>query len=263
VQALLEVDATKRLTASEALRHPWLSKVGVSAEARASRFVAGSALSGRVALGLRSYMQAGPAARQCLQLLASRSSTSSAEPSSPGDAELGAAFLEADADGKGVVSLRDLVASMGSRASCAADRAEVEGLLQAADLGRSSSRSSFSYTEFLAACLCTRFSSTQELATATFRALDIGNVGRLYLADISRLFEGRLLEFLPRDRPFTLEEWTDGVRATDGIASPGQVVKLRLCVAGSRLMTDRSHRVRSLGPSLWSSTLVPPRSMVV
>lgn len=210
--ALLEVSPEKRPSASEALAHPWLQQQPKNEAAEVPSGVARS---------LEMYARAKPVVRQCLSLIASRTNCADIE-------GLDAAFLNADKDSNGHVSLHDLACEFGF--------ADVGGLH--AQLQKGGGEGDISYTEFLAACLCGKFGSVRELAAQAFAALDADRDGQVSRKDVSEVFgQCPLLEALPNEKTFGVEDWVAAVQSANGSSSPSQVTKLRLCVAGARFLT--------------------------
>jgi len=197
---LLHPDPNMRLTAAEALEHPWLA--GHRPEA--------PPLTSAIRQSLADYTAATPVERCCLLIIAARLGAPDLE-------YLGAAFLGADSDGDGKLSRKDLAEALGSsRASWLWDTAvklDVDSVLRAADIDHSGE---IGYTEFVAACTYARHSSPAELVRRAFHALDTDRDGLLTLADVRGLFMERasdLLKALPQQRPFDLAEWSACVEA--------------------------------------------------
>merc|ERR1712066_1218587 len=191
---LLNPDAEERPTAAEALEHPWLR--------RHQPRQAG--LTPEIAHSLSRHCQATSVARCCLFIVAGRHGIPDLE-------ALGANFLSVDRDGDGKISREDLQEALesvqGSWWSTPTAEIDVDKVLQAADLDHTGC---IGFTEFVAACICARFGSAEELAHQAFYAMDSDRDGWVHVRDIRRLFRERdaqLLQRLPQARPFSLPEW--------------------------------------------------------
>lgn len=220
VRWLLQAEPAKRPSAAEALAHPWLVQGKIAA----------CGPKGQVVQSLSSYARASPAVRDCLLAVAARAG--------PEDTRgLDKVFLSLDADGDGQVSWQELARSLAGAGGYGEDKVDVEGVVQAADAGSSGD---ISYTEFIAACLLTRFGSVRDLAARAFSVLDDDRDGKVSVADLHEAFPGSDCSFaasLPQDRPFSMDEWCECVQAANTGVSTSRASKLRLCVAGARVLS--------------------------
>lgn len=215
---LLQADLKKRPTAAEALAHPWLVQLKAT----------GSGMAGKIAESISKYSRAPAAVRQCLCLIAAHSGRAEI-------AELDEAFSYLDFDFNGQVSQQALAAALGDTVGYGEDKVQIASLLQAAKLD---SDSKISYTEIAAACLLSSVGSVMDIAKRAFSVLDKDESGQVCMDDLRRRFPEKRSSFLaalPKDKPVTLKEWVECVRVASG-GSPGKVSKLRLCVAGARVM---------------------------
>jgi len=214
LRRLLQADPAQRPSAAEALMQPWVVQVKD----------ASAGVKGQVLQSLSSYLRASSAVRDCLMLVASCAGAKDVR-------GLDTIFLGLDGDGDGQLSWQELAAAFHVDAQRGGEDADAFSTLQAGEIR---------YTEFVAACLHGRFSSLKDLAARAFSVLDDDRDGKLSVAGIREAFpECRcsLLDGLPQDRAFGVEEWCERVRLANGCESPGRAAKLRLCVAGSRLLS--------------------------
>lgn len=195
VRSLLEEDPAKRPTAAEALDHPWLQR-HQPVQHRLTQDIAQS---------LSNYASLPPIARCCLLIIATRVNVADLQ-------TLGSFFLGADADGDGKLSQEDLEGALedvqqswwswGSKVDL-----DAETLLSAADL---SHKGSIGYTEFVAACICARHGSFEDLVRQAFYVLDTDRDGLVSVSAVRSLFrehDAPLLGMLPQSRPFNQAEW--------------------------------------------------------
>lgn len=219
VQWLLQPDPARRPSAADALAHPWMVQVKAAA----------CGLGGRVVQSLSSYARAAPAVRDCLLAVATRARAEDTT-------GLDKLFMGLDSDGDGKVSWMQLAAAIGEEIGHGADKVDVAAVLQASDLVYDGE---VSYTEFVAACLHSRFGSVRELAARAFTVLDDDRDGRIHAADIREAFPRSGCAFissLPEDRPLCQDEWCERVVAAASGSPLGKSSRLRLCAAGSRLL---------------------------
>uniref|UniRef100_A0A7S4RLT3 Non-specific serine/threonine protein kinase n=1 Tax=Alexandrium monilatum TaxID=311494 RepID=A0A7S4RLT3_9DINO len=228
VQWLLQPDPARRPSAAEALAHPWMVQVKATA----------SGLAAQVVQSLSSYARAPPVVRDCLLAVAAGVNAEDTK-------GLDRLFMGLESDGLGRISWKSLAAAIGEEVGHGEDKVDIARVLQATDLV---SDGEVSYTEFVAACLHSRFSSVRDLAARAFSVLDDDRDGKLNAQDIQEAFgrsDGSFVGSLPQDRAIGLDEWCERVHLAAGGASPGKASRLRLCVAGSRTLA------RHAGP--WAS----------
>jgi hypothetical protein len=166
------------------------------------------------------YVRAKPVIRQCLNCLASRSSGADLQ-------VFDALFRQADKNCQGNVSLREIVASSPQVASSypAVDGDHVDSVC---------------YTEFIAACLGSRYASSHDVMVGVFRSIDLDRDGLICQSDIpDSVCYRSLLKALPQGRSFGIEEWVAGINSANGLSSPSHVSKLRLSVAGARFLATK------------------------
>jgi len=201
VRFLLEVDPAKRPTATQALEHPWLQRY----EPVQHRFTLD------IAQSLSNYASLPSIARCCLLIIATRVDVPNLE-------MLGSFFLGADADGDGKLSREDLAGALADVQQSwwswgnTVD-VDAEKVLSAADLGH---KGAIGYTEFIAACICARHGSFEDLVRQAFYVMDTDRDGLVSIHQVRRLFRERdtpLLDMLPQLRPFNQAEWCQCLEA--------------------------------------------------
>jgi calcium-dependent protein kinase len=211
LESLLQVDPRQRPSAEEALASAWMLSVPAKEVHQG------------LAHDLAEYITAPEIVRCCLLSIAARGGGHSPEELE----QLRDAFLAIDADGDGSVTKQDLEEALGgifgfhfSSLLGFMPELDIDALLAAADLEQSGS---VSFSEFIAACLYSRYASLGSLAAEAFRALDHDDDGWIHMQDISHLFRESdlaILRKLPENRPFNIDEWCSCIRRveTKGVA---------------------------------------------
>mmetsp|Transcript_17647 Transcript_17647/g.40860 ORF Transcript_17647/g.40860 Transcript_17647/m.40860 type:complete len:625 (+) Transcript_17647:115-1989(+) len=216
-QRLIAKDPLKRLTAEEALEHPWLQKYTAATPLQAFG-------SNHVLQSFRAYEEAPAIVRCCLFLIVARQKVPDLE-------RLGETFLRLDKDGNGRLSKEELEEGMGDVTQTVDgvdEPCNVEFIMRAADLDHSGD---LDFSEFAAACLYISYSSNgslDELMEHTFAALDEDRDGHLSLDDVLPMFRERdaaSFSMLPTDRKFDMFEWVSCLRhaAAHGVANSLQM----------------------------------------
>jgi len=184
VRNLLVVDPAKRLTAEQALRHPWIAK-------RDGLQAATHAVDGTVVDALCKFARASKFRRACMSVMAW--SLSYEDRLSVRDA-----FYELDTTRKGTIKLCELREVLEKRFGV--PDAEVRSIFEALD---SSHDSEVHYSEFLAAMASTRIALREELLRATFKRFDTSGLGRITKRDLRQVlgdnFEGEQLDDLIKE----------------------------------------------------------------
>eukprot|EP00931_Biecheleriopsis_adriatica_P003549 TRINITY_DN105350_c0_g1_i1.p1 TRINITY_DN105350_c0_g1~~TRINITY_DN105350_c0_g1_i1.p1 ORF type:complete len:572 (-),score=106.06 TRINITY_DN105350_c0_g1_i1:40-1710(-) len=213
VRHLLRADAAKRPEAQIALEHPWIE----SHRPEIRKFPK------RVARSLHNHTTAHPVVRCCLFSIAARTGAA--------DSQLAHAFLGADSDGDGLISLEDLEEALSDLDGYKwwwdpVSRLRAEEVLAAANLDH---RGCLNFTEFVAAAITDRYENLEQLCLKAFYALDADRNGLLQVADLRKLFRERdrpFLDALPQDEGITKDVWCqrisdyiDSVESTQGDGS--------------------------------------------
>jgi len=193
---MLCLDASQRPTAAEALEHPWLQRHR-PCQPKFTQDIAQS---------LASYTTLPAIGRCCLLIIATRMNV-------PNLDELGSTFLGSDGDGDGKLSEEDISVALEEMQDSrwpwgSSVEIDVEKLLAAADLDHTGD---ISYTEFVAACICGRHGSFENIVCEAFNMLDTDRDGLLSLHQVKGLFRERdapLLARLPQNKPFNQSEWS-------------------------------------------------------
>lgn len=179
VGKLLVVDPRTRMTAPQAMEHPWL-RTRASASTVASAEVAGSLVNFRKLSRLR---------RMCALLMAV--SLTEAEKT-----QLHEDFLGLDEDGNGVISLQEFKQAVGDRFEAeqeskssgdyASSSEDVDALRAAFDSMDFDSSDSLSYTEFLAAVMYARLVPTEGHLMKAFQRFDRDAKGAIGKEDVAK-----------------------------------------------------------------------------
>jgi calcium-dependent protein kinase len=167
IRALLVFSPKNRMSAADALQHPFL--------ADAKRAVERKPLPAEVLRGLRLFAHTRRWKRAALEAVAF------SLPDEHEFSHLRDAFIKFDAHGTGFVQLDDFSAALAPLGVSATEAAE---LFNAAAAGHACG---LAYTEFLAATLPSRLVS-REVLEAAFTALDIDNAGFLTADSLRKLY---------------------------------------------------------------------------
>eukprot|EP00930_Biecheleria_cincta_P045602 TRINITY_DN31431_c0_g1_i1.p1 TRINITY_DN31431_c0_g1~~TRINITY_DN31431_c0_g1_i1.p1 ORF type:complete len:593 (+),score=118.15 TRINITY_DN31431_c0_g1_i1:264-1781(+) len=200
IKFVLVADPKARPQAKEATEHEWIDDHRPDMRKFPTR----------IARALARHNNLHPLMRLCLFNIAARTGAGS-------DPELGHAFLGADSDTDGLISISDLEQALEDMDSCtwwwdSARRADAAQVLAAADLDH---RGGLTFTEFVAAAITDKYHDIHDLATTAFNALDHDRDGLLKAADLHKLFRQRdrpFLEQLPQDRGFDVHAWCHAVK---------------------------------------------------
>lgn len=168
VRKLIVVDISKRLSAEEALSHPFITK-------RSDRAIAAAENSGvdeGVAASLQEYAQASKFKRACLSAMAWSLTNDERM-------QLRDAFLAIDTSNSGTISLPEFKAAVESRFEL--DDAKVKEMFGALDTSNSHE---IHYTEFLAAMVASRVNMHDELLKASFNRFDTDSTGFISCANL-------------------------------------------------------------------------------
>lgn len=168
VERLLVVDPEVRMTARQALEHPWIHNRD-TAVGEQGNFDQG------VADALCNFAQESKFRRACMQLMAW--SLSAAE-----RGEVRQAFLELDKDNTGSVKLTELKQILEDKFHIPED--ETIKVFQALDANNDDT---IFYSEFLAAMMSGRIALHDQLLKDTFRRFDVDKLGYLSAEDITKV----------------------------------------------------------------------------
>ena len=172
---LLQRDPQKRMTAEQALQHPWI----VQREMLRSTDSAG--LDDSMVTSLAKFAQASKFRRTCLQVMAW--SLTNAEM-----AEVRQAFMELDADKKGTIQLHELKAVLEARFNITDE--ETKKIFEALD---SNNHEEVRYSDFLAAMMSSRIEIHEDLVRTAFKRFDSDNTGYITVENLRQIL-GESLE---------------------------------------------------------------------
>eukprot|EP00928_Gymnodinium_smaydae_P068630 TRINITY_DN5180_c1_g1_i1.p1 TRINITY_DN5180_c1_g1~~TRINITY_DN5180_c1_g1_i1.p1 ORF type:complete len:540 (-),score=115.84 TRINITY_DN5180_c1_g1_i1:96-1715(-) len=164
VKRLIVVDPCARLTAEQALAHPWIATCHVARMKNRT-----SSIDTTIADSLTEYAKGSKFRRACMQLMAWSLTREER-------AEVRGAFLELDKDRTGKINLIELKAVMEARFHMPEDKST--DVFRALD---ANADQDISYSEFLGAMMASRIALHDELLHDTFRRFDTENRG--YITD--------------------------------------------------------------------------------
>lgn len=181
VQALLQVDPDKRLTAETALEHPWI----------VHRHKADIEIDAGIVEGLRKFGQASKFRRCCLEMMAW--SLSNEERS-----QVHEYFVSMDKHMQGTITLMDLKQVMVDKFHI--PEGETKKVFEALDTTHDDS---IHYSDFLAAMVNTRITMHSDLLRSAFRRFDTDNSGFITVEKLRQVlgdtFEGEQVETLIKE----------------------------------------------------------------
>jgi len=200
VRWLLSPDRRMRPSVAQALQHPWLQQHQVQEVG----------LSNEILQSFAAFASAPATVQSCLYAIAARTDL-------PGARQMGDAFLATDVNGNGHISLKDLNDAIKLARKWSDPEINVMRLFDAMNLNQSGS---ISFTMFLAACSHSTFCSLDDVLTTAFEALDERRCGVLSAYGVARLLprcDTRVMQSLPQDRNFNIDDWVAGIQASTRI----------------------------------------------
>lgn len=165
---LLTSDTAKRLTAAEALEHPWMT--GGASKTPFLKTVLNN---------LRDFTASSKFKTGILKIMADSMSDRELQ-------ELRAVFKELDEDGNGRITVTELSHAM-EKAGTTARKEELLALLQSADIDGDGQ---LSYEELLLTSVGRKISAKEERLWAAFSRVDINRDGKLSAAEIQKVIGG-------------------------------------------------------------------------
>jgi len=169
MMSLLTVDVEKRLSASQALNHPWIlkreemNKVSIEPE---------------VVEGLRQFGSASRFRRACMEMMAWSLTYEERE-------LVAKQFLAMDKEKKGTITMGEFKQCLAEQFSISDE--ETQQIFEAMD---SNSDHTIHYTDFLAAMLNTRIKLHSDLLMKTFKRFDKANTGYITVENLVEIFGG-------------------------------------------------------------------------
>jgi len=201
VRWLLSPDRRMRPSVAQALQHPWLQQHKVQE----------AGLSTEMLQSLAAFASAPATVQSCLYAVAARTDL-------PGARQFGDAFLVADVDGNGRISLKELTEAINSAKQWHDPEINVMRLFDAMNVNQCGS---ISYTMFLAACSHATFCSLDDVLTTAFEALDERRCGVLSAYEVARLLprcDPRVMQRLPQNRNFNVDDWVACIQLSSQLA---------------------------------------------
>uniref|UniRef100_A0A7S0FJV3 Non-specific serine/threonine protein kinase n=1 Tax=Pyrodinium bahamense TaxID=73915 RepID=A0A7S0FJV3_9DINO len=161
VKSLLTVDPEKRLSAEQALEHPFIKDSNRRPASKGSN----TGVDDDIVDALRSFKEATQFRRACLSVMA-WSLTNEER------AQVRDAFIEIDKSRQGTITMGELKQVLGQKFEVTDE--QIKPIFEALD---TSHNEEIHYSEFLAAMVSTRIAMHDDLLSATFRRFDIDNSG--------------------------------------------------------------------------------------
>jgi len=165
VKKLLQKDPEARLSAEQALAHPFIEKRRVSASGEVDQSCPLEVVDQTAGDGLVNFAKASQLRRACMSVMAW--SLSNEERAKVRDM-----FIAMDKNKKGTITLYELKEVLTTKFQVADD--QIKPIFDALD---TSQNDEIHYTEFLAAMVSTRIAMHDELLTQTFQRFDVDNSG--------------------------------------------------------------------------------------
>lgn len=192
LQSLLQVNPDRRLSAKEALEHPWVAMV---AEAQVEDVT--DAVDAEVVNSLREFAKASRFRRACMHMVAM--SLSNEERMQAREA-----FLKMDTDRQGTISIFEMKRVLESKVSKSDE--EVQRIFDALD---KDSSGEINYSEFLSAMTASRIAMRYDLLREAFRRFDQDGSGVITVDDLREVlgegFEDAEVEQMIREADASLD----------------------------------------------------------
>eukprot|EP00917_Polyrhabdina_sp_WS-2016_P024564 GHVP01053126.1.p1 GENE.GHVP01053126.1~~GHVP01053126.1.p1 ORF type:complete len:532 (+),score=87.37 GHVP01053126.1:789-2384(+) len=166
VTMLLETNPTKRLTAKQAMEHPWLSKKEENIR-----------LDDQVIENMRKFAELERFKRTAVSVIAY--SLTSAEIRG-----IKEHFLAIDTSREGTIKVEELQEAL---SQTSLNQTDITRIFDCMDSSRDSE---ISYNDFIAAMICTKIQSNEELLRLAFQRLDIDNSGFITLQNLKDILGG-------------------------------------------------------------------------
>jgi len=166
VTKLLTVDVDQRLSAEEALAHPWIANRDLSAAEEAASQLDASAIQ-----SLTKFAQASTFRRVAMTMMSYSMSMKDRQ-------KVRDAFMAIDKDNTGVITMSELLSTLKSQGVANDEANEMLGTLDAND------DSTVHYTEFLAAMMAHSIATNEGHIRAAFNRLDRDNSGFITLENL-------------------------------------------------------------------------------
>eukprot|EP00419_Tripos_fusus_P076755 CAMPEP_0172887668 /NCGR_PEP_ID=MMETSP1075-20121228/134509_1 /TAXON_ID=2916 /ORGANISM="Ceratium fusus, Strain PA161109" /LENGTH=544 /DNA_ID=CAMNT_0013741403 /DNA_START=23 /DNA_END=1657 /DNA_ORIENTATION=- len=166
LQSLLVIDPDQRLSAEQALKHPWME------ERNSVCITEESHLDDAIVASLVSFARASHFRRACMCMMAWTLSNDER-------AEVGKAFMELDKDKSGTITMYELKSVLQEHISITDSQ-----VLQIFDALDSSNKEEVNYHDFLAAMMASRIAKHDDVVVAAFKRFDIDKSGYITASDL-------------------------------------------------------------------------------
>jgi calcium-dependent protein kinase len=214
VEKLLVVDPEKRLSAHQALEHPWIAERDKMEQAHFE-----ASLNEDVANSLIQFGQISAFRRACMEMMAWSLSNDER-------AQIRDAFIAIDKDRSGTITIQEFKAVLEDKFHIHDD-----ATLQSFAALDTNHADEIHYTEFLAAMVSSRIQLHDDLLKATFRRFDTDNQGFITVKNLREVlgesFEGEEVEKMiaeadsSHDGKIDYKEWIEYLRGGDAMDHHG------------------------------------------
>mmetsp|Transcript_35577 Transcript_35577/g.80289 ORF Transcript_35577/g.80289 Transcript_35577/m.80289 type:complete len:654 (+) Transcript_35577:114-2075(+) len=248
VSRLLQRDASQRLSAAEALEHPWIKdRVGLSSC---------SPLDMSVVDSLCQFAAASRFRRACLHMMAISLTNEEL-------ADVRGAFIELDQSKRGTITLHELKAVLEDRFDISDDNCR--SIFEALDTNNCDE---IHYIDFLAAMMSSRIQVHDGLMRAAFQRFDTLKTGQVnadqlrqvlgeeafHGSEVEELVQG--LEFMP-DKSITYESFLEYLVSTNAAQSHQEAATKIIDGEQQRRMRRKS----ATSESFWDAQMMSPKSL--
>lgn len=171
VKALLNVDVNKRLTAREALQHPWLSEVDTKIPQEIDKSVVSS---------MRKFARSSAIRRAALTVIAHSLTTKEIK-------HLSDLFLALDRSHEGTIRPRELREIL--REGRITDEDEIQQIFDSMDTNHDGE---ITFNDFVTAMLTAKLTFNEAMVKAAFEKFDLDKSGYITVANLWAIFEERM-----------------------------------------------------------------------
>lgn len=175
IQKLLAVNPDKRLSAPDALKHPWMSQK-IEIYRTESNMTRKTLVDSQVVDALKRFANTSKFRRACMSIMAWTLTSAEQE-------RMRQAFIALDTDGRGVLTLFDLKTVLERQLDMPDD--EVKRIFDALDQNHDEE---IEYNEFLAAMMASRIAIHDGLVKDVFQRLDSDCSGSIEINDLRHVF---------------------------------------------------------------------------
>jgi len=218
VKALLVVDPNERLSAEQALKHPWIE------ERNSVRVTEESDLDDGIVTSLVDFARVSHFRRACMSMMAWTLSNQER-------AEVRKAFMELDTDKSGTITMYELKSVLAQRVSMSDGQ-----MLQIFDALDTNNKEQVNYSDFLAAMMASRISANEDVVVAAFKRFDVDKSGYITVSDLLQVMGGTMSKDdakqlmkeadISADGRISLDEFKEYIQTSEGDAQMTVLEKL-------------------------------------